>query len=370
LCAPGEGNTPHVREETPRGWRFKQWTQPYIHREAWVQARPRKVPWQPDPETTYAALVRVAQRVQTGGLVLVTSGDWDYRELVFNWLAHAHRQRASNALVLAMDRELFNELQRRRVPSFDQSDLLLAWNNTCMQRHIQRVRMERHVAVASLVAAGLDVLHTDASCVLTGDVVPYLRGQAAQADFFVQRDAWPEDPVRSIGTAANAGFYYVRAAKRGVASRFIMSAVERGMIEFYLRWNNIPDQYGLSFVMGGADGVRTSTTANETSVGTLHPRGSHCKQLDGCLKVGFLPYDRFPRSGRWSGLRATAMIYHLTYGCQQELAPCSVPGIRPFRGHRQRQDRYEKVDFDDQVNTLRELGLWLVRDSSNIQPEL
>ena len=47
-CAPGEGNLQHVREDTPRGWRYKQWTQPYIHREAWVQARSRDVPHSPD----------------------------------------------------------------------------------------------------------------------------------------------------------------------------------------------------------------------------------------------------------------------------------------------------------------------------------
>jgi hypothetical protein len=37
-----------------------------------------------------------------------------------------------------------------------------------------------------------------------------------------------------------------------------------------------------------------------------------------------------------------------------------MPGVRAFRGHRQRQDRYEDTDFNDQVDTLRELGLWLV----------
>ena len=29
--------------------------------------------------------------------------------------------------------------------------------------------------------------------------------------------------------------------------------VDRSLIEFYLRWNNIPDQYGLSFVMAEMD---------------------------------------------------------------------------------------------------------------------
>ena len=35
------------------------------------------------------------------------------------------------------------------------------------------------------------------------------------------------------------------------------------------------------------------------------------------------------------------------------------PGIRRFRGHRQRLDRYDDVDFADQRSTLQELGLWL-----------
>ena len=112
-CLPGEGNLPHVRENTPRGWRYKQWTQPYLHREAWTQARVRNAPHAPDPRGAYVDLVTVAKRVAVDGLVLMTSGDWDYRNIVINWVLHARRLRYSNALVLAMDTELFAELQRQ-----------------------------------------------------------------------------------------------------------------------------------------------------------------------------------------------------------------------------------------------------------------
>ena len=61
-----------------------------------------------------------------------------------------------------------------------------------------------------------------------------------------------------------------------------------------------------------------------------------------------------------AALKPSADVYHLTYGCMQEEAPCRVPGIRPFRGHRQRLDRYEAVDFEDMAATLREVGAWLV----------
>ena len=95
-------------------------------------------------------------------------------------------------------------------------------------------------------------------------------------------------------------------------------------------------------------------------MGVLHPRGSHCKQTQSCLAVGFLPFGRFPRQGDWAALKPGADVYHLTMNCMQEEAPCSVPGIRPFRGHRQRLDRYDATDFSDMSGTLRELGLWLV----------
>ena len=36
-----------------------------------------------------------------------------------------------------------------------------------------------------------------------------------------------------------------------------------------------------------------------------------------CLRVGFLPYDLFPRHGDWPRLAAKAMIYHMTLGCVQ-----------------------------------------------------
>ena len=360
-CRPGEGNLPHRREETDHGWRFKQWTQPYLHREAWVQTRSRGLPHHPvPPEAHYGHLVSVARRVQTDNLVVVTSGDWDYRELVLNWVMHCHKLRWYNALVLAMDQELYRDLDGRSIPAADHHALLLAWNTTCLQRHIQAVRMERQLAIAALVAAGLDVLHTDATCIVRVDFLPMLKS-VPDVDILAQRDGWPSDPIRKIGTAANAGFNYLRASRNGAAvAQFMVDVVERGLIEFYLRWNNIPDQYGWSFLMGDLRKTWTSPKANETTVGTLHARGSHCAKSGNCLRAGFLPFDQFPRTGDWEELKSKASIYHLTYGCMQEEAPCQVPGIRPFRGHRQRLDRYEAVDFDDQVDTLRKLGLWLV----------
>ena len=321
------------------------------------------MPHRPGPDT-YAVLVAEARRVQKDGLVVVTSGDWDYREIVLNWVLHAHKLKYSNALVIAMDPELHGDLKRRRIPVADNSANLQAWNNTCLQRYIQAVRMERHLAVAALLGAGLDVLHTDATAVFLRDVLPVLRAQPQHVDVLFQRDDWPASPVQAMGTAVNAGFMYLRASKGEAVVRLLVDSVVRGLIEFYLRWNNIVDQYGFSFVVE-ASGVRPHTTefANETTTGTIKRWGC-MKENDGdgsgCLGVGFLPYDLFPRHGRWPDLAPKALVYHMTIGCVEEKAPCSSPGVRPFRGNRQRLDRYDESDFDDMVATLRSIGAWLV----------
>ena len=142
----------------------------------------------------------------------------------------------------------------------------------------------------------------DATAVMLQDVVPFLRGLPQGVDLFLQRDDWPSDPVRKMGTAVNAGFIYARASHPDGVVRLISDAVTRGLIEFYLRWNNIVDQYGWGFVLSES-GVRPGTTefANDTTVGTI--KRWRCMQQGGtCLKVGFLPYNRYPRHGAWPGL--------------------------------------------------------------------
>ena len=68
------------------------------------------MPHRPEPDT-YAALIAEARRVQKEGMVVVTSGDWDYREIVLNWVLHAHKLQYSHALVIAMDEELYADLR-------------------------------------------------------------------------------------------------------------------------------------------------------------------------------------------------------------------------------------------------------------------
>lgn len=157
--------------------------------------------------------------------------------------------------------------------------------------------------------------------------------------------------------------------------------VKRGLIEFYLRWNNIVDQYGWSFILAESAGMRLEATerGNNTAIGIITRKG--CNQDGDCLKAALLPFDLFPRhASSWWSVKSTALIHHLTWNCAEEKAPCGRPenGIRVFRGNRQRLDRYDETDFEDQTAALRAVGAWLVdenpayvwpfKDRGHVQP--
>lgn len=228
VCKPGEGNL--------KG--YKMWGQPYIHREAWVQSKSRRMPHSPDPpHEHYGTLVRTARSLQENGLIVMAAADFDFREITYNWHQHLTRLGISNALVLAMDRELAAELTRRRIPNVENAANTDAWNKTCLQRHIQRVRTERQLAVCALLLAGLDVLHTDVTVVMLRNVLPMLRSSPpyASADFLVQREGGPGGAYKKIGSCVNPGFMYARGAHteeaRARLLRFFNDIVRRGLVE-------------------------------------------------------------------------------------------------------------------------------------------
>ena len=345
-CRPGEGNLAG----------YRMWGQPYIHREAWVQAKSRRPPHAPTGPH-YQALRDTAARIAEDGLVLMAAADFDYRHIVRNWHASARAVGMHYGFVLSMDRELHETLERWRVPSVDNSANLEAWNSTCLQRHIQRVRMERVLALAALVQAGFSVLHTDATTVFLRPVRGLFdAAPLAQADLLVQRDGGPANAARRIGCAVNAGFTLVRSQRADAVLAFLRDVVRRGLVEFYNRWNNVVDQMGWSFLVADTSDLSpshaTGLLVNQSTLTRLGRYG---------LTLAFLPYHQFPRVAHdWSALRSGgAMIHHLasdgSLGKEYEIAGGAVA---PFRGHPQRLDRYDEADFAAFASALHRIGLW------------
>ena len=105
----------------------------------------------------------------------------------------------------------------------------------------------------------------------------------------------------------------------------------------------------------------TTRLANESTLTRLRrPRG--CVGT-ACLQLGWLPHDLFPRfttAAGWPAIQSTAAIHHLVGDGALGKGYESPAGTKPFRGHRQRLDRYDDVDFADYTKAMREMGLWLV----------
>ena len=62
-------------------------------------------------------------------------------------------------------------------------------------------------------------------------------------------------------------------------------------------------------------------------------------------------------------LRPTATIHHLVGDGSLGEHYKTAFGSMPFRGHRQRLDRYDAQDFETFVGVMRQCGLWLYEAS-------
>ncbi|KAL1504249.1 hypothetical protein AB1Y20_010658 [Prymnesium parvum] len=389
-CRPGEGNL--------KG--YEMWSQPYAHvDEKDFRATPPHVAEARSPH--YAALVRLARGVERRGVVVVAAADFDYRELAENWYASARRL-GMPALVLALDAEACEHFRARGLPAANLTTNLLEWHTTRLQRHIQRALMERLLAATALADAGMNVLLTDATAVFVADPLPFFHAAPAGVDLFVQRDSYPASAVRTLGTALSPAICYLRAGGAGLAG-FMRRVFVRGMIEFYLRWTNAVGLLGLngtrhppppclstsltlpigyavprsmySFAhekalvsraliiesgprLVGITKKANTERSNATTVIELSRHFKGCAaDVKVCVRIGLLPYDKFPRHGVWRKLRSTALVY---------TGPSTKASRkRKFRGHRLRLDRYDEVDFDNMVASLKSEGLWMLNSTDD-----
>jgi len=78
---------------------YTMWSQPYEHREYFVQSRSRRPLHGASPHT-YAGLVEVARRASVGGLVLLAAADFDYRLRILNWVRRQREELSPRQLVL------------------------------------------------------------------------------------------------------------------------------------------------------------------------------------------------------------------------------------------------------------------------------
>jgi hypothetical protein len=262
--------------------------------------------------------------------------------------------------VYALDLPSHEYLSGKRINSVDGSANMDAWNQTRLQRHIQRAEAERHLAAAAICYGGLDVLLTDTTHVLLADVMPTVHGlaKAGTVDMASARGGCDGKPPIGCGPLWNLMFLRGAgtAEQRERASSWQYAGVRQGMVDFYLRWWNgahcINNGFGKRY--SGChpqlqDGVRHHDVAdaNFSEVAVI--------SLDQCLsglKLGLLPASFFtpvPLYGP-SGVA----------GPQRLLGSIFGRSSKPAQRDRLRLDRYDAQDFDEIVQAMKADGLWFL----------
>jgi len=338
-CRPGEGNL--------KG--YEHWKQPYEPPS--LVGRPKKTP--PLELFDHSALVAAARPLaQAHRFVVFAAADYDYREMAENWYLATKRAGMANGLVYCLDSEAYIYLTAKGVPSANGTANMAVWSTSRLVRHIQRALAERHMALAALVAAGLDALMCDTSHVFLKPVAPFFERvfDAGGADMYVQRSRCNADKV-PYGCQLSWNFVLGRgsgpsSARRNTVVSFIRRAMDTGMVDFYLRW-----WAGHHCIFMGYQ--KTYKASSPSLDGGLTPQ-QVAAQTDEALafvslshgpKIGMLPTALFPPPN-------TRMPASLI--ARSEKHPDGEAR------HRLRLDRYDEVDFDHLRAAMVKDGLWFL----------
>ena len=368
VCTPGEGNL--------KG--YKHWSMPWEPPPLAGLTKSAPHGWTdgaPFPDAHYRPLISVAQKLvgagSNGKLVVFAAADFDFRELGENWYTAAKRAGIPNALLYALDDEAYSHFMAKDIPTANGTSNLNAWATTRLQRHIQRALAERHMAAAALANAGFDVLLSDTSHVFRQPIGPFFESAPSDVDVFAMRGSCNINREARIGCGVLWNFLFLRGTAGG-SSRvrreriltFVQAAVDMGMVDFYLRWWAGHHCIFMGYtkmlknaqpVLIGADGSaltpELSVARANTTTSVLELRSKRfCRGGDGgCLRIGQLPYDRFPPPGLYRAYRSTAFV-----------GRTPRPDKDPARSHRLRLDRYDEIDFSNLKHAMMEDGLWMM----------
>ena len=171
------------------------------------------------------------------------------------------------------------------------------------------------------------------------------------------------EPLLGCGLMWN--FIYLRGStadtdRRARLVRFVHTAIEKGMVDFYLRWwaghhcmfmgyTKLLKDDQPQLEVPARDPTANAANPNSTAVVALRKRSWCEPHALGCLRIGMLPMDRFPGPGDFSAMRATALV-----------GRSPRPDLDPKRSHRLRLDRYDDIDFEDLKTRMVADGLWML----------
>jgi len=179
--------------------------------------------------------------------IIIVFANYDYLDVLENWLAAMRRIQVDNFLIISLDEKLHHYFQEKKINSLFRPcelDLGKLW--------IHRVDV-----ILELLEEGYDVIHSDADAIWLKDPQPFLQ-TLPQDMIFSQGTIWPPDVQEKWGFVLCCGFFMIhsnlqtvefvkRLARRVRNDRDDQLSCNRMLLEEGLIWEIPKETYTLSF---------------------------------------------------------------------------------------------------------------------------
>ena len=166
--------------------------------------------------TWMAPLKELSRRVNTDNQVTLVFSTSSYTESMLNWLIAAQvrcEPPITNVIVICYDRELFNILNPRNIPSVYIDSNSLLDTKKFLKKFKTYVRMLRLVTVRFMNSWGYDVVQIDTDAIVLKNPQE-LFAQHQESDIVSAAGLFPGKELRRWGVAVCTGFILFRSTPR------------------------------------------------------------------------------------------------------------------------------------------------------------
>lgn len=268
-------------------------------------------------------LESLVKRVAVDDTIIVTASNFEYREMLMNWVCNMRRIRVTNFIIAALDEDLYRYSFVRGLPVFMDKMVWHGKNGTLVSdvaygsSEFKALTKMKSRVVIEVLKLGYDTVWTDTDIIWFRNPIEHLQLQGV--DLAIQSNAL-DGEAANYRRRLNSGFYLAKANER-------MISMFKEVIAYASR-SKMPEQRCFYDVICGENGERRkendSCVYGETSTKlldrTLYPNGltqGIWDVIPGTMTLAFahayIVHNNWVQRGpleRWDRLRRHGFKFH------------------------------------------------------------
>ncbi|MES0489104.1 MAG: putative nucleotide-diphospho-sugar transferase [Leptospirales bacterium] len=146
-------------------------------------------------------LKKIAGAVEKNNTVILVFGNLAYSDIVYNWVAAAKRIGVNNYIIIALDNQFYQQLQKNKITSILYK----------VDLNRKNIWVERTKVLIKFLESGYDIIHSDADAVWLKDPCPDFFYSSNKDFIFSQGTVWPPDIHEKWGFVLCCGLFYVKS---------------------------------------------------------------------------------------------------------------------------------------------------------------